>query len=30
MKLNAKVGEDIFKPRVGNESVHQDSNDNGV
>jgi hypothetical protein len=29
--LNAKVGrEDTFKPTIGNESVHQDSNDNGV
>jgi hypothetical protein len=29
--FNAKVGrEDIFKPTVGNESVHQISNDNGV
>ena len=28
---NAKVGrEDIFKPTVGNESLCQDSNDNGV
>jgi hypothetical protein len=26
----AKVGiENIFKPTVGNESIHQDSNDNG-
>jgi len=26
-----KVGrENIFKPTIGNESVHQDSNDNGV
>ena len=23
-------GEDIFKPAIGNESLHQDSNDNGV
>jgi endonuclease/exonuclease/phosphatase family metal-dependent hydrolase len=29
--FNAKVGrEDIFKPASGNESLHQDSNDNGV
>jgi hypothetical protein len=29
--FNAKVGkEDIFKPRVGNESLHEISNDNGV
>ena len=29
--FNAKVGsEDIFKPTIGNESPHQDSNDNGV
>ena len=28
---NAKVGrENIFKPTVGNESLHQGSNDNGV
>jgi hypothetical protein len=28
---NAKFGtEDIFKPTIGNESVHQDSNDNWV
>jgi hypothetical protein len=27
----AKLGrEDIFKPTVGNESLHQGSNDNGV
>ena len=29
--FKAKVGrENIFKPTVGNESLHQDSNDNGV
>ena len=29
--FNAKVGrENIFKPTIGNESVHHDSNDNGV
>jgi hypothetical protein len=29
--FNAKVGrKDIFKPRVGNESLHEISNDNGV
>jgi len=29
--FNAKVGgENIFKPTVGNESLHQDSNENGV
>ena len=29
--FNAKVGrEDIFKPIIGEESLHQDSNDNGV
>jgi hypothetical protein len=29
--FNAKVGrEDIFKPTTGIESLHQDSNDNGV
>ena len=29
--FNAEVGrENIFKPTTGNESLHQDSNDNGV
>src|SRR5215475_6734358 len=29
--FNAKVGRgDIFKPTIGNESLYQDSNDNGV
>jgi exonuclease III len=29
--FNAKVGkEDIFKPNIGNESLHATSNDNGV
>ena len=29
--LNAKVGrKNTFKPTIGNESLHQDSNDNGV
>jgi hypothetical protein len=29
--FNAKVGrEDIFKPVIGNESLHEVSNDNGV
>ena len=29
--FNAKFGtEDIFKPTIGNENLHQDSNDNGV
>jgi hypothetical protein len=28
--FNAKVGrENIFEPTIGNESLHQDSNDNG-
>jgi hypothetical protein len=28
---SAKVGrENIFKPPIGNESLHQDSNDSGV
>jgi hypothetical protein len=28
---NAKVGrEDIFKPKIGNESIHEISNGNGV
>jgi hypothetical protein len=31
LDFNAKVGrENIFKPTIGNDSVHQDSNDNGV
>jgi hypothetical protein len=30
-EFNAKVGrEDIFKPTIGNESLHEISNDNGV
>jgi hypothetical protein len=29
--LNANVGrEDVFKPKIGNESLHEISNDNGV
>jgi hypothetical protein len=29
--FNAKVGrEDTFKPTIGNDRLHQDSNDNGV
>jgi hypothetical protein len=29
--FNAKIGrEDIFKPTTGNESLREDSNDNGV
>ena len=31
LDFNAKLGrENIFKPTVGNESLHQDSNDSGV
>jgi hypothetical protein len=29
--FNAKLGRvDTFKPTIGNESLHEDSNDNGV
>ena len=28
--FNAKVRDNIFKPTTGNESLHQDSGDNGV
>jgi hypothetical protein len=28
--FNAKLGENNFKPTIGNMSLHQDSNDNGV
>jgi hypothetical protein len=29
--FNSKLGRgDIFKPTIGNESLHQDGNDNGV
>jgi len=29
--FNAKVGrQNIFKPTIGNENLHQDRNDNGV
>ena len=31
MRFHAKVGtENIFKPSIGNKSLHQDSNDKGV
>jgi hypothetical protein len=30
-KLSEKLGKkDIFKPKIGNDRLHQDSNDNGV
>jgi hypothetical protein len=29
-EFNARGGENIFKPRIGNKSLHQDSKDNGV
>jgi hypothetical protein len=30
-RFNAKLGrEDTFKPTIGNDSLHEDSNDNGV
>jgi hypothetical protein len=29
--FNAKVGrENVFKPKIGKENLHQDSNDHGV
>ena len=29
--FNAEVGkENVFRPTIGNDSIHQDSNDNGV
>jgi hypothetical protein len=30
LDFNAKIGEDIFKPTAGNDSVHQIHNNNGV
>jgi hypothetical protein len=31
LDFNAKLGRvDVFKPPVGNDSLHQDSKDNGV